>query len=155
MHGNKHTHEQTVASFMSLMFEDKKTGCWEWFGNTNKKGYGLFRLNGRMMAAHRAAYILFIAPFPEGMLADHLCRNRGCVNPKHIEPVTPQENTLRGRSFQREKTHCPQGHQYSEENTYNTSEGKRQCRICRSAADDRHKTKVLVNEFINTTNKSE
>jgi len=74
-------------------------GCWEWTGNM-RKGYGRFSLTvayktKRDVPAHRVAYETFIGPIPDGLQLDHLCRNKGCVNPKHLEPVTCRENLLR------------------------------------------------------------
>ncbi|MBY4212857.1 HNH endonuclease [Rhodococcus fascians] len=79
-----------------------------------------------------------------GLQIDHLCRNRRCVNPDHLEAVTPQVNTLRSTAItavHAVKTHCPQGHQYSVENTYVSSRGGRHCRICRNEASRRHRRK--------------
>jgi len=78
-------------------------------------------------------------PIPEGLDLDHLCRNRWCVNPEHVEPVTRRENLIRGQTTIAQnvsKTHCPAGHAYDETNTY-YYRGMRQCRICR----DLHRTR--------------
>lgn len=74
-----------------------RTGlCWEWTGCLTTQGYGQFRLDGRNEGAHRVAWTWFFGPIPEGREMDHLCRNRGCVRPSHLEPVTRKENTDRG-----------------------------------------------------------
>ena len=115
----------------------KENGCWEWIGANNGKGYGQFWDGTKLVTAHGFAYGLLRGSIPEGLEPDHLCRNKKCVNPAHIEPVTRSENTRRGigptlaGEKQRQKTHCPHGHPYSSENTYITPKGHRQCRICR------------------------
>jgi hypothetical protein len=108
-------------------------GCWMWLGASAGGGYGDFHITAepgkqRKMPAHRFAYETYVGPIPAGLQIDHLCRNRWCVNPEHLEPVTQQENIRRG--FWATKTHCPQGHEYTEENTYRHARGDRQCREC-------------------------
>ena len=76
--------------------EIQDNGCWNWTGNINWKGYGGFRFNRRWGRAHRFAFELLVGPISEGLEIDHLCRNRRCVNPAHMELVTTQENTHRG-----------------------------------------------------------
>ena len=100
------------------------SGCWEWTAHVQKDGYGSFALrkNGRSTItglAHRVSYEHWLGPIPEGLQLDHLCRNRRCVNPKHLEPVTGKINVRRGDTgkHHREKTHCPAGHEYTPENT--------------------------------------
>lgn len=96
-------------------------GCWEWGAGHVSAGYGTFTFGGITYRAHRVAYTLARGPIPDGMTIDHLCRNRGCVNPDHLEPVTSRENTLRGVGPSAEnarKTHCVHGHEFTIENTY-------------------------------------
>jgi hypothetical protein len=110
-------------------------GCWLWTART-RTGYGLFHWERKTVAAHRLAYEMLVAPIPEGLEIDHLCRVRRCVNPAHLEPVTCRENTLRGHTVPAAniaKTHCPQGHPYDEENTYVAKRGDRHCRKCQRA----------------------
>ena len=73
------------------------SGCWVWLRALNWNGYGLIRHRGRQLRAHRFAYELYVGPIPPALTLDHLCRDRGCVNPAHLEPVTRAENVLRGR----------------------------------------------------------
>lgn len=117
-------------------------GCWLWTGAINRHGYGQFLLSdGKRRAAHRVVYEVMVGPIPEGLQLDHLCRNRACVNADHLEPVTSRENTMRGDSPKLQalrwllKTHCPQGHEYDEANTYRyrnhyTGRPARACRAC-------------------------
>lgn len=98
------------------------------------------------MGAHRVAYEEWIGPIPDGYQIDHLCRNRGCINPFHLEAVTGYENRMRGerRNQHASKTHCPRGHPYSEENTYlhkTSSRTNRKCRTCERLRHLRSKEK--------------
>lgn len=113
---------------------EKTNACWLWQGTKSADGYGRFRVseNKRLEAAHRYAYGLLVGPIPEGLTLDHLCRNPGCVNPDHLEPVTLRENILRSDGLparNARKTHCDKGHPFSAENTYLLG-GKRHCRQC-------------------------
>jgi hypothetical protein len=111
-------------------------GCWVWLGALEHRGYGKFWLSGRHVAAHRFAYETCVGPIPEGLCVDHLCGDKRCVNPAHMETVTSRENTLRcGKapaSINARKTACPKGHPYDEANTYfsPSSRGGRHCRAC-------------------------
>ncbi|WP_417159116.1 HNH endonuclease signature motif containing protein [Streptomyces gilvifuscus] len=118
--------------------------CWEWPGYKSEAGYGkigvFFGVDDtgkyRMTSTytHRVAYESQVGPIPEGMVIDHLCRNRSCCNPAHLEPVTQGTNLLRAPAslpvVNAAKTHCPAGHEYTPENTYVGSEGTRFCRRC-------------------------
>jgi hypothetical protein len=110
--------------------------CWEWTGHRNvKDGYAVVRWKGQARHAARVIYEILVGPIPKAMEPDHLCRNRGCVNPNCIEIVTHKVNTLRGNTLgavNARKTQCPRGHSYTEANTL-IENGHRRCRICRSA----------------------
>jgi hypothetical protein len=115
------------------------SGCWEWTGWTNGVHYGKFfaSTEARKVYAHRWLWEQVVGPIPDGLTIDHLCRNTLCVNPDHLEPVTTGVNTARGTAYeraieyQRAKTHCPQGHEYTLENTYRWhGVGGRMCRKC-------------------------
>lgn len=103
-------------------------GCLVWVGSCTRNGCGKIGREGRTRSAHRYIYEKFVGPVPEGLELDHLCRNRKCILPSHLEPVTHAENMRRGLSgaWQRNKTHCPAGHSYTTRN----SKGYRRCGTC-------------------------
>lgn len=112
------------------------SGCWVWTGAKVRDGYGVIcegGNHGRNLRAHRVAYELLVGQIPSGLVIDHLCRNRACVNPAHLEPVTVRENILRGRSVMAERAKqevCSRGHMLSGDNLFSPSSGQRGCREC-------------------------
>lgn len=107
--------------------------CWPYGGTLTKPGYGLMSLAGVQVFAHRLSYTLLRGLIPEGLQLDHLCKNRRCINPNHLEPVTFVENVRRElapASVNRRKTHCNDGHELSGDNLH-VYRGKRYCRTCR------------------------
>ncbi len=129
--------------FWANCIPEPNSGCWLWIGSTNEKGYGKLTtglLASRLVAknrhvrAHRVSYELLVSPIQSGLVLDHLCRTPCCVNPAHLEPVTNQENLLRGNGGKHwaAKTHCPQGHEYSGSNLQVRKHGRRGCKACRS-----------------------
>jgi hypothetical protein len=126
---------------------DFETGCWNWTASMNGKGYGQITVAGGMQKAHRAAYELIEGPIPAGLELDHLCRNRACINPAHLEPVTSRENTLRSpispSAINARKTHCPFGHEYTAENTLMRKGNRsRCCRACNREQCKQHRELV-------------
>lgn len=107
---------------------EKTETCWLWTGGRQSSGYGSLTFDGAHKLAHRVAYELSVGPIPEGLHVDHLCRTRDCVNPAHLEAVSPRENQRRGIKGAL-TTHCPSGHAYDEANT-RIYRGMRYCREC-------------------------
>lgn len=103
--------------------------CWVWQAATHSGGYGVVRFKRKNYYAHRVMYEMFVGPIPDGMELDHLCRNRACVRPDHLEPVTTRENQRRG-IHQALKTHCAQGHPWVPANIYVRKNGWKMCGIC-------------------------
>ena len=110
--------------------------CWLWEGYVDQLGYGRAKWEGKQVKVHRAAYEAAKGPIPPGLEIDHLCSVRNCYNPAHLEAVTHAENVRRGRAgeFWAAKTHCPQDHEYSPENTFINKKGARVCLTCKRAA---------------------
>lgn len=110
--------------------------CWNWPGHRDRQGYG--KVGKRL--AHRLVYQAALGePIPDGMVIDHLCRNPSCVNPEHLDVVTPEENTKRG--LRANATHCIHGHPFDATNTYISAQG-RSCRACNRAAQRRRQRRL-------------
>lgn len=129
-----HTNRTAVDRFWPKV--DRSGDCWEWLAGRNPGGYGLFGSPaGYSGLAHRFSYQILVGEIPEGMTLDHLCRNRSCVNPDHLEPVPPDENKRRGlthRLLNGMDSKCVNGHPYTPGNTYvnpNKNHDVR-CRTC-------------------------
>jgi hypothetical protein len=124
-------------------------GCWEWTG-AKSAGYGVIgrgRRSDGTMQTHRAIWEWLCGPVPSDMQLDHLCRNRACCNPNHLEVVTQRENILRGDGTSAKharQTHCVHGHLFDETNTYIDRHGRRTCRTCRRLNMARYKREVLA-----------
>lgn len=118
--------------------------CWLWTGTLDKDNYGKTKRSGVIGYVHRIAYEVFVGPIPDGLQLDHLCHHpdhctpgvgcphRRCINPAHLEPTTAAANIARGGGLavaNSRKTHCPQGHEFTPENTY-TWNGSRTCKEC-------------------------
>jgi HNH endonuclease len=114
--------------------EQMPNGCWQWKLGRDHDGYGCFRVGShkdgsrKRMGAHRWSYQHFVGTIAVGLTIDHLCRNRACVNPAHLEPVAAIVNTNRGARAT--ATHCQFGHPFSAQNLIISSVRKRRCRTC-------------------------
>jgi hypothetical protein len=124
--------ESSVRTFMNK-FIAQPNGCWKWLGKPDRDGYGEFHSNYlKTKRAHRIAYELLCEPIPQGLVIDHLCLNRKCVNPTHMEIVTNKQNVLRGTGFTAQnakKTHCLKGHDLSKTGRI-YARNMRQCMVC-------------------------
>lgn len=130
-----------LKRFMAKVRTDGN-GCWIWTGNTTGKGgYSRFHYNGRMVVGHRWSYEHHVGPIPDGLVIDHLCRTRLCVNPHHLEPVTNHENAVvRGfgpTAINARKTVCKRGHELVD-----NGNGRRHCPICIRATKNAYKERV-------------
>lgn len=104
--------------------------CWLWTGGLTDEGYGYYWLNGRTYGAHRIAYLHLVGEVPDGMHLDHLCRIRNCVNPDHLEVVTPTVNSDRANGYRAEADLCNNGHEWTPENTLALGDYSKRCRQC-------------------------
>ena len=130
----------------SKITRNEVTGCWEWTGARDSRGYGNIRVGRSVRKAHRVVFETFRGPVPPGFECDHRCRVPWCVNPDHLEAVPHLENVRRGAARwvpaarQRAKRRCPRGHSYNKGNTYvHPRTGGRACRIC-----DRERKRVAL-----------
>jgi len=133
---------------------DKTDTCWVWTGAIQSRGYGSFGIGDkRTETAHRIAYLTLVGPISDGLELDHLCLNKRCVRPDHLEAVTPQVNNQRAHDngqaqpsplsrINAAKIACPAGHFYSDDNTYVNPQGHRQCRTCKRASDNRRNARL-------------
>lgn len=138
-----------VLSRVEILDLGHCTPCWISNRAAQPNGYTKIGVLGRTWLTHRFAYEAFVGPIPDGMQLDHLCRQRACVNPEHLEPVTCRENLLRGETVtarEAQQTHCHLGHEFTPENTYVRADRptSRGCRVCRSASARRSKARLAA-----------
>ena len=119
----------------------RNDGCWEWLRGKNQSGYGMVtpKHNHKRLRTHRLFYEKLIKKIPTGLQIDHLCRNRICCNPNHLEPVTLIENVRRGLVGIK-RTHCIRGHEFLK-NSFYIIQNSRRCKLC-------HKSKMKT--YLNT-----
>ena len=138
-----HSNSGMCTAHRFWSFVERSDGCWLWTAGLDWDGYGIFTAEAsRTVRAHRWAYVALVGPIPSGLHLDHLCRNRACVNPDHLEPVTSRINTLRGKTLAAAnlaKSHCIHGHPLSGDNLYVRASGWRMCRECARQATARHR----------------
>ena len=136
--GHQWRQDRKEADYYRVEDRGYSTHCWTWQFSINRHGYALIKVKNsdgtyQTKLAHRVFYERHLESIPSGLTIDHLCRNRECVNPAHMEPVSVRENVLRGEGITAQnarKTHCLNGHSYDEANTYVSKGGGRQCRAC-------------------------
>jgi HNH endonuclease len=126
---------------------DAQSGCWIWKSKPDQNGYGRYRFDSKLLranvAAHRVSYLLHIGNIPEGLVIDHVCRVRNCVNPEHLEVVSQKENVRRSNVFRRRQRlskgdRCREGHTFEGQNVMARPSGGRRCRKCHNAQKRRH-----------------
>jgi hypothetical protein len=133
--GDYDSPEYAARKWETMMAKRRVTpdGCWEWLATRQANGYGRVSWKGVPRFTHRVAYEIAHGEISDGLVIDHLCRNRACFNPDHLEPVSQRTNLLRGETqtaLRAMVTHCPRGHEYTPENTYRTKRNQRSCREC-------------------------
>jgi len=127
------TEKPSVVERLQARVVKAADGCWVWTGALNKAGYGAIGSGTKVLRTHRVMYEHLVGPIPDGLQLDHLCRNRACCNPEHLEPVTNHENWMRGEhpvvKAIRDRV-CKRGHELTDDNVYVRKSGGILCRTC-------------------------
>jgi hypothetical protein len=122
-----------------------KEGCWEWTAKIHKNtGYGYFTVKGKTHLSHRFSYKYFKGEIPLNLCIDHICENRKCVNPEHLQAITLKQNILKGKSVCAQKAkqiYCHKNHPLSGENLYITPDNRRQCKTCNKIRQKKYLSK--------------
>jgi len=121
-------------------------GCWEYLGCRDRDGYGQFQLGNKSKKAHRFSYEYYHGFIDSSLTVDHLCRNRACCNPTHLQQISIKENVFHGISFSAinlRKTHCFNGHPFSGKNLLITN-NRRVCRICSRHNNQRYRERKIL-----------
>lgn len=130
-----------LGTLLALIVSSPPGECWVWTGSSHGRAphlYGCLGYKGKRHATHRLAYELVKGPIPDGLTLDHLCRNKLCFNPEHLEAVTHAENCRRAM-----RDHCKHGHAYTPENTYiRPGDGNRRCLTCQRTAKRRSRDRT-------------
>jgi hypothetical protein len=142
--------------FNKVSLPESEAECWEWVGGVTAGGYGQFRMGEHTCYTHRLAYqLLMRVRLETDQVLDHLCRNRRCCNPLHLEVVDNVTNILRGESpYARKKrqTHCINGHVFDERNTYvHPVTGERKCKACRTETMRRMRQRAFAGQRTRTS----
>lgn len=151
-----------IESFLNRVVEGAEDECWIWQGYKVSEGYGKIsrKKDGKSVTifVHRLMYTIHNGEIPDDYVIDHLCRVRDCINPKHLEAVTHEENVKRGvhrgggtpppaetRLFRREKRGaCRKGHHWTEENMITRKSGRVDCLPCRRIHNLINNSKVVT-----------
>jgi hypothetical protein len=130
-----------------------KEGCWSWKSKPNKSGYSVFSYKKKPFYAHRFSFALFNGPLKEGLVIDHVCRNRSCLNPKHLRQVSQKINCIENSdsfsAINSRKTHCVKGHSLDKNNLRIRNNGSRRCLICQKNHNDKINARALALRRLN------